>query len=114
VAERLEIWNTDGNVLPGIDVADAPGHTPGSTVIVISSGAERALLLGDAVHCPVELLERDWEIVADIDPELAKRTRESLVKEYEGTNIPIAAPHFPGMRFGRLLPAEGKTNWVFD
>lgn len=114
VTEHVVAWDRDSNVLPGIDVAAAPGHTPGSTAIIVSSGTDRALLLGDAVHCPVELLETEWEIVADIDPELAKRTRESLAAEYEGTNIPIAAPHFPDMRFGRLLPAEGKANWVFD
>ena len=27
-------------------------------------------------------------------------------------DIPVAAAHFPGLRFGRLLPAEGKRRWV--
>jgi glyoxylase-like metal-dependent hydrolase (beta-lactamase superfamily II) len=114
VEKQFELWDGDANVLPGIDVRDAPGHTPGSTVMVISSGAERALLLGDAVHCPVELLENEWELVADLDKDLAKRTREALAREYEGTDVPIGAPHFPGMQFGRLLPGQGRTNFVFD
>jgi glyoxylase-like metal-dependent hydrolase (beta-lactamase superfamily II) len=114
VADRLELWHGDGNVLPGIDVCDAPGHTPGSTVHVISSGTERAVLFGDAVHCPVELIQTEWDIVADIDPELAKRTREALAKEYEGTDTLVAAPHFPGMQFGRLLRADGRTSFAFS
>lgn len=113
VADRVELWDGDGTILPGIDVCDAPGHTPGSTVHVISSGNERAVLFGDAVHCPVELLEAEWEIVADIDPELARQTRIALAKEYEGTGTLVAAPHFPGMQFGRLLAGEGRTNFVF-
>jgi len=114
VEDRFELWDGDGNVLPGIDVRDAPGHTDGSTVIVISSGTQRAVILGDAVHCPVELLEPEWALIGDVDPALAKRTREALAREYEGTDIPLSAPHFPGMQFGRLLPAQGRTQWVFD
>jgi glyoxylase-like metal-dependent hydrolase (beta-lactamase superfamily II) len=114
IADRVVAWDGDGGVLPGIDVRDAPGHTPGSTVLVISSGTDRAVLLGDAVHCPVELLEEEWDIVGDVDPVVAKRTREALAKEYEGADVEIGAPHFPGMKFGRLLPGEGRSNFVFS
>ena len=112
VSDRIETWDGNTTVLPGIDVLDAPGHTPGSTVVVVSSGAERAALLGDAVHCPAELIESEWQALGDVDPALAKRTREALAREFEGTNVPIAAPHFPGMQFGRLLKGEGRLNWV--
>ncbi|MEX2393819.1 MAG: MBL fold metallo-hydrolase [Actinomycetota bacterium] len=112
VEDRIETWDGGSSVLPGINVADAPGHTPGSTILVISSGAERAILLGDAVHCPVEMLDSEFEVVGDVDPELAKRTREAIAKEYEGSDVHIAAPHFPGMEFGRLMGAEGKRSWV--
>ncbi|MGH9097522.1 MAG: MBL fold metallo-hydrolase, partial [Acidimicrobiales bacterium] len=75
LAERVETWSADGTVLPGIDVRSAPGHTPGSTVLNISSGNDRAILLGDVVHCPAELLEDDWEMIGDVDRALAQRTR---------------------------------------
>ena len=72
----------------------APGHTPGSTILVMSSGTARGLLLGDVVHCPVELLDDEWGGVGDVDPELAKRTRLALTRELEGTDTPVAAAHF--------------------
>jgi hypothetical protein len=53
-------------------------------------------------------------MIGDVDGELAKRTREALAKEFEGTDVPLAAPHFPDMQFGRLLRAEGRLGWVFD
>jgi glyoxylase-like metal-dependent hydrolase (beta-lactamase superfamily II) len=111
---RLEPWEGSGPLLPGIDTMAAPGHTPGSTVLVLSAGIERALLLGDAVHCPVELLDDEWAGMGDVDPGLAQRTRVALARELEGTDIPVVAAHFPGMQFGRLLIAEGKRSWVFD
>ena len=66
------------------------------------------MLLGDVVHCPVELLDDEWAGMSDVDPELALRTRVALARELEGTDVPVAAAHFPGLQFGRLLLGEGK------
>lgn len=112
VEGRLATWDASGPLLPGIDVQSAEGHTPGSTIIVLSSGTARGMLLGDVVHCPVELLDDEWAGMGDVDPELAQRTRIALARELEGTDVPVAAAHFPGLHFGRLLPAEGKRSWV--
>jgi glyoxylase-like metal-dependent hydrolase (beta-lactamase superfamily II) len=114
VRDRVETWDGDVTLFPGLDVRAAPGHTPGSTVIVLSSGEARAVLLGDVVHCPVELLETDWDTVSDVDSALAKRAREVWARELEGTSTPAAAAHFPGMRFGRVLPGTGARHWVYD
>lgn len=115
ILDRLETWSGKGNqtILPGMDVRSAPGHTPGSTVIVLSSGTERAMLLGDVVHCPAELLSDDWEMIGDVDRQLAQRSREALARELEGSEIPAAATHFPGLQFGRLLTAQGQRQWTF-
>jgi hypothetical protein len=70
------------------------------------------MLLGDVVHCPVELVDDEWDSMYDVDPALALRTRTALARELEGTDIPMAASHFPGLRFGRLLTGEGRRRWV--
>ena len=111
IAGRLTTWSTDGTVLPGINVTNAPGHTPGSAITVISGGTDRAMLLGDAVHCPVELLEDEWNGLGDVDPDLARRTRVAFAREIEGQDVPIAGAHFPGLSFGRLLKGAGKRRW---
>ena len=103
----------DQTLLPGIDVRLAPGHTPGSSVIVLSDGTERALLLGDMVHCPLELMDDDFNLLADHDQELANRVREAYARELEGSGTLAAAAHFPGLRFGRLLPGEATRRWSF-
>jgi glyoxylase-like metal-dependent hydrolase (beta-lactamase superfamily II) len=110
-ADRFEMWTGDESILPGVDGRWAPGHTPGSTVVVLSSGSDRAILLGDVVHCAVELVDDEWDGIYDVDPELAKRTRLALVQEIEGDRIPVAAAHFPDLQFGRLLPAQGRRLW---
>jgi glyoxylase-like metal-dependent hydrolase (beta-lactamase superfamily II) len=114
VANRLETWDTDTNLFPGVDVRLAPGHTPGSSVVVLSDGAARAMLLGDMVHCPLELSEDDFDLLVDVDMELAQRTRVAYARELERDDIPIAASHFPELRFGRLLSGEGRRRWTFE
>jgi glyoxylase-like metal-dependent hydrolase (beta-lactamase superfamily II) len=113
IVDRLELWDGEEVILPGMNTRPAPGHTPGSSLIVLSSGGERAMLLGDVVHCPAQLIETDWEGLHDIDPILARRTREALARELERQEILVAAAHFPGLQFGRLLLGEGRRLFQF-
>jgi glyoxylase-like metal-dependent hydrolase (beta-lactamase superfamily II) len=106
---RLEAIDADGaSIAPGITARAAPGHTLGQQLLVISSGDERVMLLGDAVTCPVQLTEEDWQNVSDMDPALARRTRDALWAELEGTDTKFTAAHFPGLEFGRVLRGQGK------
>ncbi len=110
--DRFETFE-EGGLLPGIDVRPAPGHTPGSTVLVFSAGTRRAVVLGDVAHSPVQLLEPEWDTLYDVDRRLARRTRARVVRELEGEpSTSIAGMHFPGLRFGRLLEAQGRRRWV--
>jgi glyoxylase-like metal-dependent hydrolase (beta-lactamase superfamily II) len=111
-ADRFEAFE-ESPPLPGITTIHAPGHTPGSTVIVVSGAAQRAVLLGDVTHCPVQLLEDEWNTLFDVDPVLARRTRARLLRELEGDpSVVMAGTHFPGMRFGRLLTTGGRRHWA--
>jgi glyoxylase-like metal-dependent hydrolase (beta-lactamase superfamily II) len=111
LADRMEMWTGAHRAAPGVDLVAAPGHTPGNAYVVLSSGPERAFLLGDIVHCPVELVDDDWAGLGDVDPALARTVRIQLARELEGTDAQVAAAHFPGMHFGRLLAGEGSRSW---
>ena len=54
--------------------------------------------------------EPDLEIVSEVDPQLARRTRESLLRELEGAQV--SGPHFPGLALGRLLAGEGRRYYT--
>src|SRR5207248_10768522 len=102
-ADRFERWDGESTILPGLDTMSTPGHTPGSTTLVLSSGAERVMFLGDVVHCPIQLEEDEWSALFDVDPDLARRTRNALARELEGTDVRVSGAHFPEMHFGRLV-----------
>jgi len=110
--ERFEHWTPGDTIAPGLDTLATPGHTPGSTTLVLSSGTERVMFLGDVVHCPVQLEDDEWGALFDVDPELAKRTRTALAKELEGTDTRVSGAHFPELTFGRLVQANGQRRFV--
>lgn len=59
VADRIELFEGESHVLPSILALEAAGHTPGETVLQLSSAGEGGLLLGDIVHTQAELIDDD-------------------------------------------------------
>jgi hypothetical protein len=47
------------------------------------------------------------------DLRIVARQWAAYARELEGS-VPVAASHFPGLRFGRLLPGEEVQRWTFD
>ena len=107
--QRLEAIDGDEvQVTRGVTARSAPGHTAGHQVLVISSGEERALLLGDSITCPLQLEHADWGAVSDMDPALARRTRELLWTELEAEGTVGVGAHFPELQHGRVLRGQGR------
>jgi glyoxylase-like metal-dependent hydrolase (beta-lactamase superfamily II) len=98
----------DTAIAPGVSATMTPGHTPGHLSVIVSSKGQRALLLGDAIVCPVQLDEPSWRSISDVDPALASRVRERLFRELEdGVTVGVGA-HFPELQFGRVLTGQGR------
>ena len=114
IRDRFDLWEGDVRLLPGLEVHGAPGHTPGSVLVAVSSRADRVLLLGDVAHTPLQLLRPELPVTGDVDPELARRSRGRVTAELESSGLHAVASHFPGMRFGRLGAAEGRRHWLVD
>jgi hypothetical protein len=50
--------------------------------------------------------------MTDVDPRLARRTRESLWRDLAGRPDMAVAAHFPGLAFGRVLRTERAHRFV--
>jgi glyoxylase-like metal-dependent hydrolase (beta-lactamase superfamily II) len=113
LVDRLSLFDGECTLAPGVDALPVPGHTPGSTVYVLSGGGARALLLGDVVHSVVELLEGGWQAAFDVDRQAAAAVRERIARDLEVSGDLAAAPHISDMRFGRLLATgDGRRAWM--
>ena len=107
----IEFMKGEQSITRELTAVPTPGHTPGHMSILITSQGERALVLGDAAHNPVQLQETDWVSRADMDPDLTRQTRRSLVERLEREQILVAAGHFEAPGFGRIVRLDGRRYW---
>lgn len=109
----MDLIDSEYKVTDEVTLLHTPGHTPGSVSVLIQSGSEAALLIGDAAHHPAELSETDWSPVPDIDPSLSARSRRAIVAEAKKYNALIGGGHFPegSPFFGRLIEMDGRQVW---
>lgn len=113
IGERVELFDSEIEPIPGFIARPAPGHTPGTTIYLVQSDGERALLLGDTLHTVGELIEPEWMGVWDVDPVAAGVMRNRIAEELIETGDVFAPAHFPELAFGRLVTAEGLRRFVW-
>jgi glyoxylase-like metal-dependent hydrolase (beta-lactamase superfamily II) len=111
LADQINFFDGDTEIVRGVRVRPAPGHTPGHYIVEVSSNGETALLLADVAHSPAELLEDDWSSPTDEDPDLAQRTRAELAQELIRTGALATMTHFGGNGFGRVVERDGQRLW---
>lgn len=105
VAEQI-----DGirEVAPGIRIVPAHGHTPGHQCVEIASRGQRAVLAGDILHNPIEVLHPEWSPMFDDDKAAAMAQRRRFVEAHCDADITIFAAHFSGPTAGRIVTVGGR------
>ncbi|MCX4748392.1 MBL fold metallo-hydrolase [Kitasatospora sp. NBC_01287] len=115
LAERIA-FVADGEVIaPGVRVLATPGHTPGHLSLEVTDPAgrdgRRLVVLGDVLHCQVQVAESHWTCAFDHDPAQAVRTRERLLAELRDDAVIVAGGHFTEQVFGQVLPVTARRAW---
>ncbi len=108
----------DEEVIPGIRSLALPGHTPGHTGYLISSGADTLLVWGDIVHsATLQLAHPNWSIAFDTSPVQASATRRRAIDMALTDRLLIAGMHLPYPGIGHLVRAGGlrflPAEWSF-
>lgn len=99
-------------ILPGISVLFAPGHTPGHMVVSITSDGERILYTGDTVLHPLHLEHPDWLPIYDILPELAMESKHRIFDLAATTGSWVIGQHFPPFpNLGHVAKKEIGWEW---
>ncbi|MGO9876731.1 MAG: MBL fold metallo-hydrolase [Acidimicrobiia bacterium] len=114
LAPRVDLIDGEATVVPGITISPTPGHTPGHCSFVVSSGPERAVVLGDAIHCPLQISRPEWAFAQDANPQAARTARERLVRTLDAPDTMVVGPHFPDAVFGRVLAGTVPRQVAFD
>lgn len=100
---QVRLCGGDEDLTPNVRRIAAPGHTPGHSLYSVHGTDDRVLLLGDSMYCPQQLSNIDWEVTFDVDPVLARRTRQSYQRDLELHGGGAIGCHFPELRAARVL-----------
>lgn len=104
----------DHEVISGVHLEGAPGHTPGGVVIHVEDGAARAILVGDLMHHPIQVVHPEWSTNFCEDPVLSGRTRVDFVRRHADTGARILTGHFPAPTVGQIRRDGGRHIFAFD
>lgn len=107
IQERLELIDSEREIIPGITAVPAPGHTPGHMALLFSSEGEQLLYSADTVLHPIQIEKPGWVSVIDMVPKQVVATRRALLQRAAEERYWVLAFHFPFPGLGHIVP-EGK------
>jgi glyoxylase-like metal-dependent hydrolase (beta-lactamase superfamily II) len=86
----------DEEVTPGITALATPGHTPGHTSFLVTSGSSTLYVQSDVTNVPY-LFARNpgWHASFDQDPNMAEETRRKVYDMLSSEKILVQGFHFP-------------------
>lgn len=108
---RIKFVSNETPITRDLTYVPTPGHTPGHVAIGIASQGERAVIIGDASHHPVQLVHPDWSPTADWDPVMSASTRDRLFDWAIEEDRTWIAGHWEHPGLGRLIRLDGKRQF---
>ena len=108
---RMELLETEKEIVPGVHAIPAPGHTPGHIALVISSGKDQLLHMADTVLHPMHLEHPTWRTVFDLNQDDATTTRRRLLDRAAADKVNVLAYHFPFPGLGHVTSTGSAWRW---
>lgn len=99
VLKRLRTYEWDKEVIPGIIAVGTPGHSPGHTALIVTSGTSTVYVQGDLSHTALLSRNPGWHVFVDHDPVQAEATRRKVYDMLAAEKMLLQAFHygFPGL-----------------
>ncbi len=96
VLKRMTQYAWGKEILPGIQSVGTPGHSPGHTSHILTSGGKTLYIQADVTHVPY-LFARNpgWHAFYDHDPQMAEATRRKVYDMLAADKIRVQGFHYP-------------------
>lgn len=95
-AGRIVLWDGEHRIDEHLTLESAPGHTPGSAVLRLSSAGERAVFVGDLLHSPVQILDPAHNSCFCLDARAASVSRRRILGRAADERELVVPAHFGG------------------
>ncbi len=87
----------------GMWLEPAPGHTPGHVMLNLKSGNNSALMSGDVIHHPLQLIRPEWSSRACEDPVQSAISRTKMLERIADTDTLLCPAHFGSPTMGHVI-----------
>lgn len=96
----------DREVVPGIHATGTPGHTPGHTSYVVTSGDSRLFVQSDVTNLPALFVRNPgWHAGFDQDGPMAEETRRRVYDMLAAERMLVQGFHYPFPALARVEKA---------
>jgi glyoxylase-like metal-dependent hydrolase (beta-lactamase superfamily II) len=111
IQELLHLMNREAEVLSGIKVIPAAGHTPGHMTVAVTSKGQQLLCISDTVLHPIHLERPEWHAAVDFDPGQVQATRRRILARAVAEKALVLAFHFPFPGIGHIGHSGDTWQW---
>ncbi len=102
--DRLVFLKDGAEIVPGVQVMSAPGHTVGHSIFMITSKGQTLCVTADLAHHHVlTLAHPKVEFAFDTDAKQGAATRIRVFDMLVAQSLPLLAYHFPWPGIGNLV-----------
>ncbi len=108
----LELLEGELAVTPEVTIVPTPGHTEDHAAVVLTSGGETAIYIGDVVQHSEQLKRTAWVSAFDLLPLVSMETKKRIVERAIREQALIVSVHCPFPGLGHLtLGEDGRRRW---
>jgi glyoxylase-like metal-dependent hydrolase (beta-lactamase superfamily II) len=112
IKDKIVTFKTGAELLPGINVIDTAGHTPGHVSFELAGG-DGLVIVGDAIAVPkVFFAHPDWAFGFDADGAAAGKSRRMLLDMAASGKKQMLGYHWPYPGLGRAEAKDGAFAYV--
>ena len=104
---HIRLVDEGQQVVPGIRVVAAPGHTAHHIALEVQSADETLLNIGDAWIHPMSVEHPEWRFFRDADNNVAIQTRHALAQKAANGNTMVLGYHFPFPGLAQISAVNG-------
>jgi glyoxylase-like metal-dependent hydrolase (beta-lactamase superfamily II) len=106
-AGLVDLVETDHVLCPSVRLLPTPGHTQGHVSVVIESRGARAVITGDAIHHPCQLVHPEWGALVDADHIMTVATRRTMLDGAVADRSLLIGSHWAGSSCGHIVRESG-------
>lgn len=92
-SDQLDLTDGETEIVDGVRLLPAPGHTPGHCVIAVTSGGASLTFLADAILDELQFRHLHWVSAVDMSVEDTVRTRTRLLDQAAAEESVVMAYH---------------------